>query len=209
MRLETQVAMCDDANRLAIVDDGHSGYPLGAREFDNFTDGLVRRNGYRVSNDAALKLLDASDFPGLVGRTHVLVNDSDTAFLSERDSKPRLGNGVHGRRHQRDIQLYLARHVGGQRHFTRQNIRVLGPKEYIIEGKGFLSDSHNAAFSRLSGACPEAVRSRAFRTDRPAIPGTRVSGCWLPCSTRPAIALNRARINRQWYAARQIRVNYR
>ena len=126
LRLESQIAVSDDADQVLALDDGYAGDVLRAREGDDVANRRVGRHGDRVVNDAALELLDLLDLARLILRRHVLVDDADAAFLRERDREPRLGDGVHRGRDNGDIQAQGARELRLQLHFARQNLGVSG-----------------------------------------------------------------------------------
>ena len=105
LRLETQIAIRDDADRFALVDDGHAGNVIGLRQLQDFANCLVRGNGNRVAHDAAFVFLDHRDLFCLVGDTHVLMDNAHAAFLGHRDRQAGFGDGIHGCGQQRNIQL--------------------------------------------------------------------------------------------------------
>ena len=75
---------------------------------------LVRTDGDGVTDDAAFVLLLGPDFTGLSLDGHVLVDDSDAAFLSQRDRQPRLRHRIHGRRHERNVQANVFGQTGSE-----------------------------------------------------------------------------------------------
>jgi hypothetical protein len=106
-------------------------------------------------------LLDTADLARLLGRGHVLVDDADAAFLGDRDREPGLGDGVHRGRDQGQVQPDPARQAGGKVDFARQDVRVRGYEQDVVEGECFLDDSHGrqsrggpneAAHSTTAGA---------------------------------------------------------
>ena len=96
LRLETDVATRNDANRHAVVDDRHAGDAHGARQLEDLADRHVGRHRDRVAHHARLELLDHQDLPGLLLDGHVLVDDADAALLCQRDRESRFRHGVHG-----------------------------------------------------------------------------------------------------------------
>src|SRR5688500_20021137 len=65
-------------------------------------------------------LLALSPYTTLFRSRHVLVNDADAAFLRERDREPRLGDGIHCRRDDRDVQAQGARELRLELHFRSE-----------------------------------------------------------------------------------------
>ena len=96
----------------------------------------------------------------LILRRHVLVNDADAAFLRERDREPRLGDGVHGGRDDRDVQREGARELGLELNFARQELGVSGLEEDVVESERLVNDPHRELRREVSAAvyCPERRR---------------------------------------------------
>src|SRR5882757_2985550 len=94
---EAQIAMCDDADRLASDDHGDARDAARARDVQDLADRHVGRDRDRVLDDAALELLYATDLEGLRLDGHTFVDDADTAFLRKGDREARFGDSVHCR----------------------------------------------------------------------------------------------------------------
>jgi hypothetical protein len=73
---------------------------------------LLGMDGDRIDHHAAFELLDLADLVGLRLGIEVLVDDADTACLGHGDRHGRLGDRIHGRRHQRNTELDGAREAG-------------------------------------------------------------------------------------------------
>jgi hypothetical protein len=142
VRLEAQVAVRDDADRLPAVHDGHAGDALGASERDDVADRRIRRHRDRVADDAALELLDALDFARLGLGRHALVDDADAAFLRERDREAGLRDGIHRRRDEGHVQADAAGQLGREIDVARQHLRVGGQQQDVVEGEGFTGEAH-------------------------------------------------------------------
>ncbi len=141
--LEADVAVSDDADDLvAVGGDRKSGDPLGARQRDDIADRRVRPDGNWVLDDPALVLLDAPDLARLVGGGHVLVDDADSAFLGDGDREAGLGDRVHRRGHERQVEPDAAGQLRRQVDLARQYVRVRRYEQDVVEGECFLDDSH-------------------------------------------------------------------
>jgi len=57
----------------------------------------------------------------LILRRHVLVDDSDAAFLGERDRESRFGDRIHGRRDDRNVQREGASELCFELNFAGQD----------------------------------------------------------------------------------------
>ena len=100
-------------------------------------------NGDRVLDHTTLELLHPAHLLRLLGNGHALVDDANAALLGQRNGEARLGHGVHGRRHQRNVQLDAAGETGTQRHITGNHVGVPGQQQYVIEREGFLGDTQH------------------------------------------------------------------
>ena len=85
------------------------------------------------------------------------MNDADAAFLRDGNGEPGLGDGVHRGRDERDVELELSREAAFQRSIARQNARVGGQEEDIVEGQRLLDHPHGIALSQ-SGILHERRR---------------------------------------------------
>ena len=100
------------------------------------------RDGHRVAQHAGLEALHLGDLGGLRLGREVLVDDADAAFLRDGDRQARLGHRVHGGGHERQVQLELAGEAGLQGNFARQDARVGGNEEDVVEGQRLLNHPH-------------------------------------------------------------------
>ena len=110
--LETVVAVGDHAQHpptlLPAFYHRETRYTVLLRQFQQFANGDVGRDRHRVFQHAGLVTLDLGHFGRLLLDREVLVHDADAAFLGQGNSQPRLGDGVHGRRNQGQIQADVA-----------------------------------------------------------------------------------------------------
>ena len=96
--------------------------------------------GDRVEDHAALAPLDLVDLAGLGLGGHVLVDDPDAAFLGQGDRQGGLGDGVHRRGDQRDVDGDAARQLGADVHLAGDHFAVGGHEQDIIESDGVAKD---------------------------------------------------------------------
>ena len=73
------------------------------------------------------------------------MDDADAAFLRDRDGEPRLGDGVHRGGDERDVQADGARELRLEVDLARQNLRVGGHQQDVVEGECFVDDAHSGA----------------------------------------------------------------
>jgi hypothetical protein len=82
------------------------------------------------------------NLPRLLFDIHVLVDNADTALLGQRNREPCFGHRVHRGGQNRDIERDFGRQPRTEIHFARQNLRIAGLQENIVERQGFLGDAH-------------------------------------------------------------------
>jgi hypothetical protein len=112
--LEAQVAPGHDADDLAAVTDREAGHAELLREVDHLAHGVRGRDDDRIAQYAGLVALDAGHLGRLVARGQVLVHDADAALLRDGDRQAGLGDRVHGRRDQGQVQRDVAGEAGGE-----------------------------------------------------------------------------------------------
>jgi hypothetical protein len=61
------------------------------------------------------------------------VHDPDTALLRQGDRQTTLGDGIHGRRNQWQIEVDVARQARLERDIARHDRRVGGEEEDVVE----------------------------------------------------------------------------
>ena len=74
------------------------------RNLEHLAHRHIGGDGDRIADNAGLESLDSGHLTRLFGWRIILVDDADSAFLGDGDGKPRLGHGIHGSRHQRNVQ---------------------------------------------------------------------------------------------------------
>ena len=111
--LEAQVAVGDDADHRLALDHREARRRHAARD-SAMTSRTVwsGRHRDRVAQHAGLVALDARHLGRLLLRREVLVHDADAAFLGDGDRQAGLGDGVHRRRHQRQVERDVAGEAG-------------------------------------------------------------------------------------------------
>ena len=112
---------------------------------------MVRADRNGIVDDAALVLLDLGHLTGLVGRTHVLVDDAHAALLSEGNGQASLGDCVHGSGQDRDVQRDVTGHPGLQADFPGQDLRVGRLEEDVVEGQGVMGNPHKPFYAGHPG----------------------------------------------------------
>ena len=135
--------MRDDSDHLGTEYHWHTGDIFRARQFQDLTNGHVRIHGYRIADHAAFELLHPIDLPCLGIDRHVLVNDADAALLGNGDGEACLGDRIHGRRHNGEIDLDLAGQLACKRDIAGQDFRICRHQQHVIECECLFKNAHN------------------------------------------------------------------
>src|SRR5690606_31112161 len=170
--LETKVAVGDDADHLAVVDDRQPGDPVLLGQVDHVEHLHLRRDRDRVGDDTGFVTLDARDLGGLLRGSEVLVDDSDAAFLGDGDRQAGFGDRVHRRGHQRDVQADPPREAGLQGGVAGKDFGEGWNQQDVVERQRLFRQSHGTL----------GHKSRLYRCVRPAararLPSAGAGGAW-------------------------------
>ena len=124
---KTQVTVGHDANQMPVViNNRNTSDVIAAHHFQRIPHGLAATDGHRVVNHAVLGTLHDSHLVRLFLNRHVLVYHADASLACDSDGHGRLGDGIHGGRHERSIHLDVTREFGFQPNLLGQNFRISG-----------------------------------------------------------------------------------
>ena len=157
-------------------------------------------------------LLDELDLPHLIGDREVAMDDAQSAELSERDRRARVGHRIHRRRDDRDRETELAGEPRRRGDLGREDVAAGGDEEDVVEGQAFLRElllrAHGrAALTRASvfgGPAPRAAGAQWLPASRPTeivlvaetVVGTHASNATRPPHTRMLRATRTTRSGR-------------
>jgi len=132
--LETQVAVGDDADQPPLgVDHGDAADLVLLHQRERVAHGVLLGDGDRVVNHAVLGAFHTAHVRGLLGDGHVLVDDPDAPFASQRDRQRRFGDRIHCGRDDRNVEFDISRKAAGDVYFARQHLRIGGYEQDVIE----------------------------------------------------------------------------
>jgi hypothetical protein len=135
-RDEPQVAVGDHAEQGAVVVDHRQARDavLAAQLVELLERGLgADRHG--VADHARLRPLHQVDLVGLVLDRQVAVQDPQAPLARHGDGHPRLGDGVHGARQDRDAQRDLAGDPGRGVDLARDDVGLAGQQHDVVVGE--------------------------------------------------------------------------
>jgi hypothetical protein len=101
------------------------------------SDGTVRRNCDRINDHPALGSLHLIHLGGLRFNRKITMNHPDASLLRDGDGQMRLGDRVHRRAGDGNIQPHMARKIRRRVRLRRQDIAFGGNQEDIIKSDGF------------------------------------------------------------------------
>ena len=125
-------------------------------------DRLPRAHGHGVDDHPRLGALHLVDFLGLPVDGHVLVDHADAAVLGHGDGQPRLGDGVHGRGDDGDVQADVAGEARGDVDEVRMEVGAGGLEQDVVEREGRAGSARRSA----RRAAAPGVRPRETRPGR-------------------------------------------
>ena len=136
---ETDVAVGEDADELAglavraRLDHRNAGDRGALHHRQRVGERRVGEDGDRIDDHAAFEALDLAHLLGLIGGLEVAVDDADAAGLRHGDGEPRLGDRVHRRGDDRQVQRDRAGETGRDADGARHDRRVAGPEQDVVE----------------------------------------------------------------------------
>jgi hypothetical protein len=143
--LKAQVAAGDDADHLAAVAHRKARNAQLLGQLQHLQHRVLGGDDHRVAQHARLVALDLGHVGGLFLRREVLVDDADAALLGDGDGQPRLGDGVHGGGHERQVQLDVAGEFRREGRVLGQDLGVRWHQQHIVEGERFSKKAHEKA----------------------------------------------------------------
>ncbi len=145
--LEAQIAVGEDADEALAARHRQAGDPVLVHDVERLADGELGRNRHRIDDHAAFRALHAVDFFGLAIDGHVAVDEADAALAGDGDGQARVGDGVHGGGHDRDIDCDLARKAGARVGLRGQHRGFAGQQQYVVKRQPFGNISVNHCVS--------------------------------------------------------------
>ena len=97
--------------RNVVIDDGDAGNIVFAHEGMGSADHVTGTESHRIKDDAIFATFDQFYLAGLLLDGEILVNDADAALLGQGDGQGGLGDGIHGRTDQGDVDGNVARQL--------------------------------------------------------------------------------------------------
>jgi len=110
---------------------------VGAHDVEGFVQRHLGLDRDGVGDHPALALLDAGDFVDLAGDRHVAVDEAHPALLGHGDGRARFGHGVHGRAHERDVELDGSSQSGPDFGVAGHDVGCSWQEQHVIESVGF------------------------------------------------------------------------
>ena len=133
--LEAQVAVGHDAHQLVVSPhNGDAADVILGHQSQCIAHGLAAHDGDRVINHAVLGTLYDCHLASLLLDAHILMDYADAALTRYGDGHRSLGDGIHRRGDERNLQLYVTRELCTQRNLAGQYCGISRNKQDVIEG---------------------------------------------------------------------------
>ena len=170
--LEPQVAPGDDAHHAPLIDDRKAADVQLVRQLHHLEHRVLRRDDHRIAQHAAFVALDLGHLRGLLLCGQVLVHDADAALLRHGDGQARLGDGVHRRRDQRQLQADATGELRGEVDVLGQDLGERWHQQHIVEGQRLADQAHGKGLQKTD--CKQ----------RPPFPGPTATPTQHPCAAQ-------------------------
>lgn len=89
--------------------------------------------GHGGADDPVQVIFDLADFVGLTLDGEILVDYADAAETGHRDRHVALGNRIHRRADERNIEFDVPRKFAGNIRVVRQEVRILSHQRNVVE----------------------------------------------------------------------------
>src|ERR1035437_1671510 len=156
---KAQVAVGENADQFAVLGDGDAGNLVFAHDLEGVAYSVGGRHGYRIDDHAAFRTLHLVDFVGLLLDGQVAVNNPQPTLLRQRDRHVRLGHGVHGGAHDRNVQADVAGELRLGAGLRWNYVGASGQQKDVIESKSLRNGKMN---HRFLGNSPSGMGDSSF-----------------------------------------------
>ena len=135
---EAQVAVGHDAHQVVLLVHyrdapdfifRHHGQGLPHR--------LPAQDAHGIGYHAVFRTFHETHLPSLFLYRHVFVYHADAPLARNGNGQFRLGHRIHGGRHERNVQLYVARETGRQIDLAGKDFRICRNQQYIVKRQAF------------------------------------------------------------------------
>ena len=141
VRLEAEVAVREDPDEDALlVGDGHARDPVALHQPERVGDEVAGAQCHGLDDHPRLGALHLVHLGDLVLDGEVAVDDADPTLARERDREPGLGDRVHRRREQRDVQRDSRRESRDRGDVVREDVRLRRKQEHVVEREPLLAE---------------------------------------------------------------------
>ena len=113
----------------------------------------------RIVDNAVFAALHTLNLIGLIADGHIFMNNADAALARDGDRHTRLGDGIHRRRNERNVQTDRSRKICRQVDVRRQHRAFRRYEEHIVVRKSFLTELFFKIHTH-SKPCPFLFRAR-------------------------------------------------
>ena len=140
---KAHVAVGEDADQLSrhplagAGDHGNAGETVILHQRQRVRQFGVGTDGQRIDHHAGFEFLHLPHLGSLPFGIEIAVNHADAAGLRHGDRHARLGDGVHRRGDDRNIERDGAGDAGADIDVARQHIRKAGFEKHVVERVGF------------------------------------------------------------------------
>src|SRR5690606_30995352 len=139
---KAQIAVGDYAHEFAGLDHRQPRNAMLALKLDGVAHFHGGSDGDGIDDNAEFVPLYPRYLARLFVGGKVFVDDAYATFLRHGDGQTRLGDRVHGRRHQGDIEGDIASESGYKRRITGEDLGRCRNQQHIVRGERFYDETH-------------------------------------------------------------------
>ncbi len=121
-----------------FIDDGEGAEREVAflDEGEDIADEVIRGDFDGLLDEAVDVVFDAGDFRELLALGHIVMDEAEAAVEGHGDGHPGLGDGIHVRGDDGDLEMKALRESGLERGVAGEDFRVLRGKSDVVVGEG-------------------------------------------------------------------------
>src|SRR3984957_12150908 len=141
--LEAQVAIGEDADEALATGDGQARHFVLVHDVERLTHSQLGRDGDRIDDHAAFGAFYFVDFFGLAVDGHVAMDEANSALAGDGDGQARVGDRVHGRSDDRNVQRDFAREASARIGLRGEHGRFAREQQHVVKRERFGNGSIN------------------------------------------------------------------
>jgi len=164
---EPQIAIRENTDQFFVFRNGDPRDPVFRHQRVGIANRLIGRDRNRVENHSALGFLYPVYFGRLIHRRQHSMNNPEAAFAGYGDGQTGLGDGIHRRADNGNVDLDVASKPRTHVDFSRQDLRLGRNQHDVVVGQSQSWFFIEHVFPSLGGGKGSRSEVRGFRNCEP------------------------------------------